>query len=89
MVAVMATFFKRIYVSMLQLPGLLCSVPLTLLEAIVNSHLCQRLPDTHRQVWLSFLWGHCSLLLGPGAHKFCCALQEPVSLEILSPFHES
>ena len=32
-------------------------------------HLHQRLLDTHRQVWLSLLWGHCSLLLGPGAHK--------------------
>ena len=28
-----------------------------------------RLPNTHRQVWLSLLWGHCSFLLGPGAHK--------------------
>ena len=74
MVAVMATFFKRIYVSMLQLPGLLCSVPLTLLEAIVNSHLCQRLPDTHRQVWRSLLWGHCSFLLSPGAQGSVCAL---------------
>ena len=25
--------------------------------------------DTHRQVWLSLLWGHCSFLLGPCAHK--------------------
>ena len=32
-------------------------------------HLHQRLLDTHRQVWLSLLWGHCSFLLGPGAHK--------------------
>ena len=24
----------------------------------------------HRQVWVSLLWGHCSFLLGPGAHKF-------------------
>ena len=23
--------------------------------------------DTNRQVWVSFLWGHCSFLLGPGA----------------------
>ena len=28
------------------------------------------LPDTHRQVWVSLLWGHCSFLLGPAAHKF-------------------
>ena len=25
--------------------------------------------DTHRQVWLSLLWGRCSFLLGPSAHK--------------------
>ena len=23
----------------------------------------------NRQVWVNFLWGHCSILLGPGAHK--------------------
>ena len=34
-------------------------------QATVNPHLCQRLPDTHRQV----LWGHCSFLLAPGALK--------------------
>ena len=31
--------------------------------------LCQRLLDTPRQIWVSLLWGHCSFLLGPGAHK--------------------
>ena len=25
--------------------------------------------DVHGQVWVSLLWGHCSFLLGPGAHK--------------------
>ena len=25
--------------------------------------------DTHREVWVRLLWGHCSFLLGPGAHK--------------------
>ena len=29
----------------------------------------QRLQGTHRQVWLSLLWGHCSFLLSPGVHK--------------------
>ena len=29
--------------------------------------LCQRLLDTHRQVWVSPLWDHCFFLLGPGA----------------------
>ena len=28
-----------------------------------------RLLDTHRQVWLSLLWGHCSSLLAPCMHK--------------------
>ena len=28
-----------------------------------------RLLDTHGKVWISLLWGHCSYLLGPGAHK--------------------
>ena len=27
------------------------------------------LPDTHGQVWVSLLWGHCSFPLGAGAHK--------------------
>ena len=25
--------------------------------------------DTHRQVWVCLLWGHCSFLLGPGVYK--------------------
>ena len=31
--------------------------------------LCQRLLDSHRQVWFTLSWGHCSFLLGPGVHK--------------------
>ena len=27
-------------------------------------------PGHSGQVWVSLLWGHCSFLLGPGAHKF-------------------
>ena len=38
-------------------------------QPTTNSHLCQRLLDTHGQVWVSLLWGHCSFLLGAGAHK--------------------
>ena len=46
------------------------SVPLTLQQATTNPCLCQRLLDTHGQVWgVSLLWGHCSFLLGPGLHK--------------------
>ena len=38
-------------------------------QATVDPQLCWRLPDTHRHVWLSLLWGHFSFLLGPGVHK--------------------
>ena len=55
------------------------SVPPTLQQATIDLHLCWRLLDTHGQVWVSPLWGHCSLLLGSGAHKVVCALQESVS----------
>ena len=41
----------------------------TLQQATVNPHLCRRLLDSPRQVWLSLLWGHCSFLLGLGVHK--------------------
>ena len=34
-----------------------------------NPCLYQRLLDTHMQVWVCLLWGHCSFLLGPGAHR--------------------
>ena len=50
--------------------ALLHSVSPTLQQATANPHLHQRLLDTHRQVWVSLLWGHCSFLLGPGVHKF-------------------
>ena len=30
---------------------------------------CRGLLDTFGQVWVSLLWGHCSFLLGPSAHK--------------------
>ena len=33
---------------------------LTAQQAAVDPCFCQRLQDTHRQVWLSLLWGHCS-----------------------------
>ena len=49
--------------------ALLHSVPPTLQQATADPCLCQRLLDIHRQVWVSVFWGHCSFLLGPGAHK--------------------
>ena len=48
----------------LQLPELSYSVPLTPRQATVDPLL-----DTHRQVWLSLLWGHYSCMLGFGTNK--------------------
>ena len=48
---------------------LLHSVVRTLQQATSDPHLRWRLLDTHGQVWVSLLWGHCSFLLGPGVHK--------------------
>ena len=60
---IMATSFKRSYVSLLH------SVPPTLQQATANPRLHQRLLDTHRQVWVSLLWRHFSFLLRPGVYK--------------------
>ena len=49
--------------------ALLHSVPATLQQATANPLLCQRLLDSHGQVWVSLLWGHCSFLMGSGVHK--------------------
>ena len=71
---IMVTFSKG------PMHALLHSVPQTLQQATANPGLCQRLLDTHGQVWVSLFCGHCSFLLGPGAHKvFICAFQESVS----------
>ena len=60
---IMATSFKRSHAG----TGAL-SAP----NPVVSHHWHMLPPDTpgtHRQVWVSLLWGHCSLLLGPGVHK--------------------
>ena len=49
--------------------ALLHLVPPTLQQTTADPHFCQRLLDTHGQVWVSLLWSHCSFLLGPGVHK--------------------
>ena len=49
--------------------ALLHSVPPTLQQVTTDPCLCQRLLYTHRQAWVSPLWGHCSFLLGPGVYK--------------------
>ena len=53
--------------------------------ATTDPCLCLRLSDTHGQVWLSLLWGHCSFLLGPGTHKVLfvpskCLFPSPVEV---------
>ena len=42
----------------------------TLQKATANPCLRRRLLDIHGPVWVSLLWGHCSFLPGPSAHKF-------------------
>ena len=41
-------------------PGLLQPEPLSPWQATADPCLCRRHSSTHRQVWLSLLWGHCS-----------------------------
>ena len=60
---IMATSFKRSHAHTAALRGL------TLQKATTDPHLRQVLVDTLGQIWVSLLWGHCSFLLGPGAHK--------------------
>ena len=42
-------------------------------QATADPRLQHRFLDTHRQVWVSLLWGHCSFLLDPGAHMVMCS----------------
>ena len=55
---------------------LLHSVPPTLQQATPNPRLHWRHLHTPG-VWVSLLWGHCSFLLGPGAHKFFLCVCPP------------
>ena len=60
---IMVTSFKR---------SQACTVALSAPDPAAghtNPDLCQGLLDTHGQVSVSLLWGHCSFLLGLGAHK--------------------
>ena len=77
MVGIIAISSKRTYANIPHLPELPLPVPLSPQQATADSRRCRRPPNTHRQVWLSFLWG--PLLLSPGswcAQGFVCALQE-------------
>ena len=55
------------------------SVHPALQQATADPGLCWRLLNTHSEVWVSLLWGHCSFLLGPGAQGSGCALLGSVS----------
>ena len=66
--------------------ALLHNVPPTLHQATTNSGLCQRLLDTHRQVWVSLLWGHCSFLLGLGVHKVLFVPSKSLFPQVLYKF---
>ena len=63
---------------------LLHSVPPILQQATTDPHLCWRLLDTHRQVWVSLLQGHCSFLLSPGVQGSVYAFQESISRSCVS-----
>ena len=59
----MRTSFKRSHA---------CTATLSAPNPAAGHHQPTNLPeilDTHGQVWVSLLWGHCSFLLGPGTHK--------------------
>ena len=60
---IMATSFKRASACAAH------SVPPTLQQDTTDPRFQWRLLDTQGQVWISLLWGHCSFLLGPGAHS--------------------
>ena len=76
---IVATSFKRSHAHSATL-----SAP-TLQQATADPCLCRRLLDTHRQVWVNLLWGHCSFLLGPGEYKVLfvpskCLFPSPVEV---------
>ena len=60
---IMVTSLKRSHAGTATLSG-----PNSWQQATTDPCLHQRISDTHRQVWGSLLWGHCSFLLGP-VHK--------------------
>ena len=59
--------------------ALIHSVSPTLQQATADPRLLQRLLDTHGQVLVSLLWGHCTFLLGPGAQKVLFVHSKSVS----------
>ena len=68
------------------LPGLLLSMPLSLQEATADPQLHRRSSNTHRQVWLSILWGHCSFPLSPGVCKILFVLSKRIPMSTVNDF---
>ena len=70
---IMATSFKRSQActAVLRVPSLQ--------QAPANPRLHWRLLDTHGQVLVRLLWGHCTFLLGPGAQKVLFVRSKSVS----------
>ena len=62
-IAVMETSFKRTYAH-----TVVFTAPDST-EGHCQPMLPLEIPGHSQQAWFSFLWGHCSFLLGPGAHK--------------------
>ena len=62
-------------------------MPQTQQQATAHPCLHHRLLDTHGQVWVSLLWGHCSFLLHPGAHKFLFVPSESLSPVLCKFWH--
>ena len=58
---IMATSFKRSHAG---------TATLSASNPAAGHHRPTPLLETPGQVWVSLLWGHCSFLLGPGAHEF-------------------
>jgi len=56
---------------------------LTPWQVTVDPHLHRGLLGPHRQVWLSFLWGHYSFLLDLGAHKVLFVPSKNLALQEL------
>ena len=77
---IMVTAFKRSHDALLHI------VSPTLKRATANPYLCQRLLDTHGQVWISLLWGHCSPFSWVLAHTSFCLCPPRVCFPVWCQF---
>ena len=59
---------KRTYANNAHAPKTAAASAPSLRQATADPHLHKRTSNTHRQVWLSLLWGDC-FPLGPGGHE--------------------